>query len=113
VGPGTTTTTDGPHALLANNIPASQSNMNTPLSYVFNGTAEIAAANHPNIHLFTVPDAAVPNCEGGQGADCGPATGFPGTSCGIDPHTNKVHHPASCPFTTLFALLSPTHVRPC
>jgi hypothetical protein len=34
-----------------------QSNMELPLSYINNGTAEIAAATMPNLRLFTVPHA--------------------------------------------------------
>ena len=36
-------------------ICSGQSNMELPLSYVFNGTEEIAAATRPNWRLFTVP----------------------------------------------------------
>jgi len=71
-----------------------QSNMNKPLSYVFNASAEIAAANHPNIHLFSVPEGEVPNCGAADesgGATCGPAAAYANTSCGVNPRTGQTH----------------------
>lgn len=75
-----------------------QSNMNKPLSYVFNASAEIAASvNFPNVRLFSVPGGSRPNCNGeharvvGRGASCGPATNYSDPQCGVNPHTGQVH----------------------
>ena len=68
-----------------------QSNMNKPLNYVWNGSAEIKAANHPNLRLFRVPEAATPNCgESGlpAGKTCGPQTNFSAQGCAGNPHAH-------------------------
>jgi hypothetical protein len=69
--------------------------MNKPLSYVFNASAEIAAATHKNIRLFSVPGSGVPNCGGGGGggggAECGPQTNWTARQCATNPHTGQQH----------------------
>lgn len=59
-----------------------QSNMNKPLSYVLNASAEIKAATYENIRLFTVPGAGYPNCVTTPGAHgCGPQTNWTERQC--------------------------------
>ena len=68
--------------------------MNKPLAYVFNASAEIAAATHKNIRLFSVPGSGVPNCGGsggGGGAECGPQTNWTAQQCATNPHTGQQH----------------------
>ena len=70
-----------------------QSNMNKPLSYVWNATAEIAAATHANVRLFSVAGAAVPNCADPAtkaGAACGPQSNFSANGCVLN-HAGQTH----------------------
>ena len=69
-----------------------QSNMNKPLSYVLNASAEIAAATHDNVRLFSVPGAGYPNCAANPGAPgCGPQTNWTAEQCARNPRTG--HQP--------------------
>ena len=66
-----------------------QSNMNKPLSYVFNASAEIRAATHKNVRLFSVPETRAPNCGSGvaNGQNCGPQTYWTARQCAGNPRT--------------------------
>eukprot|EP01047_Picozoa_sp_COSAG01_P094767 COSAG01_NODE_25612_length_739_cov_1.637500_1_plen_203_part_01 len=69
-----------------------QSNMNKPLSYAFNGSAEIKAATHPNIRLFNIPYAGVPNCPASGASSphqCGPQRNWTAQQCATNPRTHK------------------------
>eukprot|EP01050_Picozoa_sp_SAG11_P015839 SAG11_NODE_2096_length_3832_cov_2.091347_2_plen_816_part_00 len=71
-----------------------QSNMNKPVSYVFNASAEIAAATHKNIRLFSVPGSGVPNCaDGSPTKPCGPQANWTTQQCMPDPSTG--HRPCA------------------
>ena len=86
--------TDSRAASLPLHTRPGQSNMNKPLAYVFNASAEIAAATHKNIRLFSVPGSGVPNCGGsggGGGAECGPQTNWTAQQCATNPHTGQQH----------------------